>query len=320
MYSYSFWGVLAEAPGLSPAQQRAVAEALTQQHPDTAARFFARPDLDQETRDQMVRDIRNPRVLAALLSTPVVTGSHLMTAAEVLGAEAVLLEAIRSCCDLKEVLFPLIDQLDHRAARRLDTAEWGITPQIRCALIRVAARPSAGLSSRPKNLTEAEREELHAAAEAWRDDVWALLEAAPARPLWPELVRDANSGQLITNLLLISPRCPRAANMSCWACRTAACGRPTSRAHRRGAVDIRPQTRVENRPWQIWDGGPHSPWRRSLVGSDAHASARPVWTMGTRQQTGGRRMARALSAPGVRVLALRYGTGSVTSESSTYEA
>ncbi|WP_143676158.1 hypothetical protein, partial [Streptomyces milbemycinicus] len=202
MYSYSFWGALAEAPGLSPAQQRAIAEALTQQHPDTAARFFARPDLDHETRDHMVRDTRNPRVLAALLSTPVVTGSHLMTAAKVLGAEAVLLEAIRSRCDPKEVLLPLINQLDHRVARRVGMAEWGITSPIRCALIRAAACPPAALSSRSKDLTEAEREELHAAVKAWHDDVWALLEAAPARPLWPELVRDANSGRLITNLLL----------------------------------------------------------------------------------------------------------------------
>ncbi|MEV4340990.1 hypothetical protein [Streptomyces sp. NPDC049590] len=202
MHSYSFWDALAETPGLSPTQQRAIAEALSEQHPDAAARFFARHDLDHGTRDHMVRHARNPRVLAALLSTPVVTGSHLLTAAKVLGADAVLPQAMRSRCDPKEVLFPLIAQLDHRAARRVAMTECEITPQIRCALIRAAARPPAALSNRPEKLTEAEREELHAVVKAWHDDVWALLEAAPARPLWPELVHDADSGRLITNLLL----------------------------------------------------------------------------------------------------------------------
>lgn len=150
----------------------------------------------------MVRHAGNPRVLTALLSTPVVTGSHLMTAAELLGAEAVLPQAIRSRCNPKEVLLPLIDQLDHRAARRVAMTDCDITPHIRRALIHVAARPPAALSNRSDNLTEAEREVLYAVSQAWHDDVWALLEAAPARPLWPELVRDADSGRLITNLLL----------------------------------------------------------------------------------------------------------------------
>lgn len=203
MHSHSFWDALAETPALSPAQQRAVAAALTErEHPDTAARFFTRPDLDDETRDQIIKDTRDPRVLAALLATPVVTGSHLTTAADVLGAERVLLAAIRSRQVPKDVLLALISQLDHRAARRMAMAEDHITPEIRCALIRAAARRPAALDRAPESRTDAEREEIVAASQAWKDDVWALLEAAPTRPLWPELMQDPDSGRLITNLLL----------------------------------------------------------------------------------------------------------------------
>lgn len=203
MHSHSFWDALAETPTLSLTQQRAVAAALIErEHPDTAARFFARPDLDEETRDRMIKETRDPRVLAVLLATPVVTGSHLTTAADVLGAERVLQGAIRSRQTPKDVLLALIGQLDHRAARRLAMTEDYITPEVRCALIRAAARRPAALGRASESRTDAEREEIHAASQAWHDDLWALLEAAPVRSLWPELMRDVDSGRLITNLIL----------------------------------------------------------------------------------------------------------------------
>ncbi|MFE2038449.1 hypothetical protein ACFXBB_35535 [Streptomyces scopuliridis] len=203
MHAHSFWDVLADTLNLSPVQQRAVAEALTErQHPETAARFFARPDLGHEIRDQMIQDTHDLHVLAALLSTPVVTGSHLRAAAHRLGAETVLMKTMGSGRDLTDPLLALIDQLDHRAARRVTTAWNPADPQIRCALICAAARRPVTLSGDFKDLTKAEREELHSVSQAWHDDVWALLEPAPARPLWPALVRHAQFGRMITGLLL----------------------------------------------------------------------------------------------------------------------
>ncbi|MFE7116299.1 hypothetical protein ACFU99_12855 [Streptomyces sp. NPDC057654] len=130
------------------------------------------------------------------------TSSHLMAAADALGAERVLLGAMRSRRCPKDLVLKLIGQLDHRAARRVAMAEADIAPEIRCALIRAAARRPAALGRTAETRTDAEREEMLAASQAWRDDVWALLEAPPARPLWTQLVRDTDVGPLVTNLLL----------------------------------------------------------------------------------------------------------------------
>ncbi|MEV7374503.1 hypothetical protein AB0O51_26930 [Streptomyces sp. NPDC090301] len=202
MHSYSVWDVLADASSLTPAQKRAMAQIFVEQAPHSAARFFARPDLDDETRDQMVNSTRNPSVLAAFLATPAVAISHMLSAATVLGAETVLLGATRSGWNSTEELLPLLEELDHEAACRVARAGRDIPPQLRSALIRAAARPPAALRDRPERLSEREREKLLAAVSAWHDDVWDLLDAAPARPLWSELVRDDHAGRLITSLLL----------------------------------------------------------------------------------------------------------------------
>ncbi|MER8073170.1 hypothetical protein ABTZ59_33435 [Streptomyces sp. NPDC094034] len=104
--------------------------------------------------------------------------------------------------DLTETLLALIDQLDHHAARRVTMAWNPADPRVRCALICAAARRPVALSGDFRDLTKAEREELHSVSQAWHDDVWALLEPAPARPLWPALVRHAEFGRMITGILL----------------------------------------------------------------------------------------------------------------------
>ncbi|WP_267246595.1 hypothetical protein [Streptomyces sp. PR69] len=202
MHSYSFWDALAATSSLSSAQQRAVALSLVEQDPYTAARFFTRPDLSPEIRDEMVESTHDRSVLTALLATPAATTSHMLSTAKVLGAETVLHSAIRSQVTGLEELLPLVDELDSGAGCRVARTGQEIPPQLRMALIHAAVRPPAALANRPARLTEAQREELTATVSAWHDEVWALLDTAPTRPLWPELVDDPHSSRLITNLIL----------------------------------------------------------------------------------------------------------------------
>ncbi|MFB6628125.1 hypothetical protein ACFCWD_35325 [Streptomyces sp. NPDC056374] len=202
MHSYSFWDALAATSRLSSAQQRAVALSLAEQDPYTAARFFTRPDLSPEIRDEMVESTRDHSVLTALLATPAATTSHMLSAAKVLGAETVLHSAIRSQVTGLEELLPLVDELDSGAACRVARTGQEIPPQLRMALIHAAVCPPAALANRPARLSEAQREELTATVSAWHDEVWALLDTAPTRPLWPELVDDPHASRLITNLIL----------------------------------------------------------------------------------------------------------------------
>ncbi|MFH9422400.1 hypothetical protein [Streptomyces sp. NPDC017529] len=204
-----FWVALVDAPSLSSAQQTALADVLAlRADPATASRFFTRPDVTNSVRHAFIRKAHDPQVLKAVLSTSVVTAEHLLTAAEKMGAERVLVELTRTRWDLRDAQLLLIQQLDHAAARRV-AAEWRyFGPDVRTALIDAAIHSQPPVPDREVLTAErrkAEHEAWRAKATAWQDDIWALLSAEPARDLWSELIArepDEEGGHLVTNLVL----------------------------------------------------------------------------------------------------------------------
>jgi hypothetical protein len=203
------WVALVDAPSLSPAQQRTVAEIVAHRgDPATAARFFARPDVTAETRALLIREAYDRQLIKAVLATPVVTTEALLIAAEKLGAETVLTEVARTRWDLQEAQLLLVKRLDHAAARRVAEAWTYFGPELRIALIDAAVR------DKPQDLehgvasdsgSKAERDAWMAQVESWHNDVWALLSAQPAESLWPELIARSpghDSDQLIVNMIL----------------------------------------------------------------------------------------------------------------------
>lgn len=203
------WAALIDAPTLSLAQQRVLAELLAQRSDaETAARFFTRPDVTAETRAHLIRRAYDRQLIKAVLSTPLVTTETLMIAAEKLGAETILTELARTRSDMREAQLLLIEKLDHASARRVATS-WGfVGPELRTALIDAAVRdrpknPEKGVASDPAR--RAERDAWMAKVEAWHESIWALVSAEPAKGLWLELIaRGAGheSTDLIVNMLL----------------------------------------------------------------------------------------------------------------------
>lgn len=204
-----FWAALADAPSLSLAQQRTTAEVVARRgDPATAARFFARPEVTAETRALVIRKAYDKQLIKAVLATPVVTTELLLTAAEKLGPEAVLIEFARTRWDLEEALLLLIQRLDHAAARRVAEAWTHFGPELRTALIDAAVRampekPDSGIATDDRR--KAERDVWLAKVEAWHDDIWTLMSSEPAKSLWPTLIargRDHEGSGLIVNMLL----------------------------------------------------------------------------------------------------------------------
>lgn len=204
-----FWAALVDAPSLSAGQQMAIVEVMAvRATPETAASFFSRPDVSNEIRNTLIRKAYDRQVLKAVLATPVVTTEHLLTAAEKLGAEKLLLEVGRTRWDLQDAQLLLIQQLDHAAARRVAERWQYFGPELRTALIDAAIRAQPP-QPEGKVLTdrgrEAERDAWLAKSKAWQDDIWALLSSEPAQNLWPALLArepDGAGTRLIANMLL----------------------------------------------------------------------------------------------------------------------
>ncbi|MGW2492806.1 hypothetical protein ACWCV9_37270 [Streptomyces sp. NPDC001606] len=203
------WAALVDAPSLPLAQQRVLAELLARQgDPVTAARFFTRPDVTAETRAFLIREAYDWQLVKAVLATPVVTTESMLIAAEKLGAEMVLTEVARTRWDLREAQLLLIERLDHASARRVAEAWTYAGPELRMALIDAAVRdkpemPDKEVGTDPRR--EAEHDAWVASVEAWREDIWALVSAEPAKSLWPDLIArgaDHPSTGLIVNLIL----------------------------------------------------------------------------------------------------------------------